>query len=54
MTDEIKRHFLFAHGNTRFSFSGAEDVFRFTGNETHTDYFRLMLRDGNYLLVGGR
>ncbi|XP_058804180.1 semaphorin-1A isoform X2 [Phymastichus coffea] len=33
---------------------GAEDVFRFTGNETHTDYFRLMLRDGSYLLVGGR
>ncbi|XP_066594900.1 semaphorin-1A-like isoform X2 [Prorops nasuta] len=33
---------------------GAEDVFRFTGNETHTDYFRLVLRDGNYLLVGGR
>ncbi|XP_051162888.1 semaphorin-1A isoform X3 [Leptopilina boulardi] len=33
---------------------GAEDVFRFTGNETHTDYFRLVLRDENYLLVGGR
>ncbi|XP_043278781.1 semaphorin-1A isoform X2 [Venturia canescens] len=33
---------------------GAEDVFRFTGNETHTDFFRLVLRDGNYLLVGGR
>ncbi|XP_018376123.1 PREDICTED: semaphorin-1A isoform X3 [Trachymyrmex cornetzi] len=33
---------------------GAEDVFRFTGNETHTDYFRLVLRDGNYLMVGGR
>ncbi|KAF7392086.1 hypothetical protein HZH68_011629 [Vespula germanica] len=32
---------------------GAEDVFRFTGNETHTDYFRLVLRDANYLLVGG-
>lgn len=37
-----------------FLFTGAEDVFRFTGNETHTDYFRLMLRDGSYLLVGGR
>ncbi|CAD6201382.1 GSCOCG00000185001-RA-CDS, partial [Cotesia congregata] len=34
--------------------TGAEDVFRFTGNETHTDFFRLVLRDGNYLLVGGR
>ncbi|KAG7201879.1 hypothetical protein KM043_004594 [Ampulex compressa] len=34
--------------------ASAEDVFRFTGNETHTDYFRLVLRDGNYLLVGGR
>ncbi|XP_063220879.1 semaphorin-1A isoform X2 [Bacillus rossius redtenbacheri] len=33
---------------------GAEDVFRFVGNETHVDHFRLMLRDGSALLIGGR
>lgn len=33
---------------------GAEDVFRFGGNESHVDYFRLAVRDGNSLLVGGR
>ncbi|XP_046404618.1 semaphorin-1A [Ischnura elegans] len=33
---------------------GAEDVHRFVGNETHTDYFRLVLKDENSLLVGGR
>ncbi|XP_045483427.1 semaphorin-1A isoform X3 [Harmonia axyridis] len=34
---------------------GAEDdVHHFTGNDTHTDFFRLMLRDGDNLLVGGR
>ncbi|KAJ9583954.1 hypothetical protein L9F63_021699, partial [Diploptera punctata] len=34
--------------------SGAEDVYRFAGNETHVDYFRLVLREGNSLLIGGR
>ncbi|XP_074036779.1 semaphorin 1a isoform X2 [Leptinotarsa decemlineata] len=34
---------------------GAEDdVHHFTGNDSHTDYFRLVLRDGDSLLVGGR
>ncbi|XP_065337676.1 semaphorin-1A [Cloeon dipterum] len=33
---------------------GAEDVYRFTGNDTHTDYFRLVVHDGHNLLVGGR
>ncbi|CAH1364920.1 unnamed protein product [Tenebrio molitor] len=34
---------------------GAEDdVHHFMGNDTRTDYFRLMLRDGDSLLVGGR
>lgn len=36
-------------------FTGAEDdVHHFSGNDTHTDYFRLVLRDGESLLVGGR
>lgn len=33
---------------------GAEDVHRFEGNKSHTDYFRLILKDGSSLLVGGR
>lgn len=38
-------------------FTGAEDdrtVHRFTGNDSHTDYFRLVMRDGDSLVVGGR
>jgi hypothetical protein len=38
----------------RFSALGAEDVYRFVGNDTHIGYFRLVLREGNSLLVGGR
>lgn len=34
--------------------AGAEDVYRFVGNDTHVDFFRLVLREGNSLLVGGR
>lgn len=35
--------------------SGAEDdMHHFLGNDTHTDYFRLVMRDGDSLLVGGR
>ncbi|CAH1640347.1 unnamed protein product [Spodoptera littoralis] len=34
--------------------SWVDDTHKFLGNDTHTDYFRLLLRDGNYLLVGGR
>ncbi|XP_046999148.1 semaphorin-1A [Schistocerca americana] len=33
---------------------GAEEVFRFAGNETYPDYFLRVLRDGTSLLVGGR
>ncbi|XP_021935151.1 semaphorin-1A isoform X2 [Zootermopsis nevadensis] len=33
---------------------GAEDVYRFAGNESYVDYFRLVLREGNSLLIGGR
>ncbi|XP_059488646.1 semaphorin-1A-like [Neocloeon triangulifer] len=33
---------------------GAEDVYQFNGNDTHTDFFRLVLHDGPNLLVGGR
>ncbi|KAK9695915.1 hypothetical protein QE152_g32250 [Popillia japonica] len=36
---------------------GAEDdrtVHRFIGNDSHTDYFRLVMRDGDSLIVGGR
>lgn len=44
---------FFNKGN--FCVSGAEDdVHHFTGNDSHTDYFRLMLRDGDSLLIGGR
>lgn len=38
-----------------FFFTGIDDdVHRFSGNNTHTDYFRLILKDGEFLLVGGR
>lgn len=37
-----------------FSVSGAEDVDRFAGNLSNIDYFRLVIRDGNYILVGAR
>uniref|UniRef100_A0A8D8ZYR5 Semaphorin-1A n=4 Tax=Cacopsylla melanoneura TaxID=428564 RepID=A0A8D8ZYR5_9HEMI len=30
------------------------DVFRFSGNETQTDHFKLILLDGNSILIGGR
>ncbi|XP_037911810.1 semaphorin-1A isoform X2 [Hermetia illucens] len=33
---------------------GSEDVLRFAGNETAIDHFKLVLRDGNSLLVGAR
>ncbi|XP_066142408.1 semaphorin-1A isoform X1 [Euwallacea fornicatus] len=34
---------------------GAEDdLHRFSGNDTHTDYFRLVMKDGESLLLGGR
>uniref|UniRef100_A0A0A9Y8X2 Semaphorin-1A n=1 Tax=Lygus hesperus TaxID=30085 RepID=A0A0A9Y8X2_LYGHE len=33
---------------------GAEDVERFGGNNTNTDYFRLVMKDDNYILVGAR
>uniref|UniRef100_A0A1B6EFF5 Semaphorin-1A n=1 Tax=Clastoptera arizonana TaxID=38151 RepID=A0A1B6EFF5_9HEMI len=33
---------------------GAEDVHLFAGNKTSIDYFRLIVKDGNSLLVGGR
>ncbi|XP_072157904.1 semaphorin-1A isoform X2 [Bemisia tabaci] len=32
----------------------SQDVHRFAGNETHPDFFRLIVRDGNSILVGGR
>lgn len=37
-----------------FLVPGAEDVYRFAGNESYVDYFRLVLREGNSLLIGGR
>ena len=38
-----------------FLFTGAEDdLHRFAGNDSHTDYFRLVMRDGESLLIGGR
>lgn len=37
-----------------FPFAGSEDVLKFQGNDTVVDYFKLVLRDGNSLLVGSR
>ena len=34
--------------------SGAEDVLKFQGNDSVVDYFKLVLRDGNSLLIGAR
>ena len=34
-----------------FSFTGIK---RFLGNHTHTDYFKLLRKDGNSLLIGAR
>lgn len=33
---------------------GVDDVYKFTGNDSVIDYFRLVLRDGDSLLIGGR
>ncbi|XP_065211719.1 semaphorin-1A isoform X2 [Planococcus citri] len=33
---------------------GNHNVHRFVGNTTHTDYFKLVVRDGNSLLIAGR
>lgn len=40
--------------NVLLSTGAEDDVYHFIGNDTHTDYFRLVLRDGDSLLVGGR
>lgn len=40
--------------NVLLSTGAEDDVHHFVGNDTRTDYFRLMLRDGDSLLVGGR
>jgi len=31
-----------------------EDTLAFSGNGTHKDFFRIFVRDGKHLLVGGR
>lgn len=33
---------------------GSDDYFKFQGNDSTIDHFKLVLRDGNSLLVGGR
>uniref|UniRef100_A0A1B0DLJ8 Uncharacterized protein n=1 Tax=Phlebotomus papatasi TaxID=29031 RepID=A0A1B0DLJ8_PHLPP len=33
---------------------GSEEILRFQGNDTTIDNFKLMLRDGNSLLIGAR
>lgn len=35
-------------------FSGLGDIQKFQGNDTTMDHFKLVLRDGNFLLVGAR
>lgn len=35
-------------------FTGPEEVLKFQGNDTVVDHFKLVLRDGNSLLVGAR
>lgn len=37
-----------------FFLTGADDVLKFQGNESAIDHFRLILRSGDSLLVGGR
>lgn len=37
-----------------FVVAGSEDVLKFQGNDTVVDYFKLVLRDGNSLLIGAR
>lgn len=37
-----------------FSSLGGDIVSKFQGNESAVDHFKLVLRDGNSLLVGGR
>lgn len=37
-----------------FIVTGSEDVLKFQGNDTVVDYFKLVLRDGNSLLIGAR
>lgn len=35
-------------------FPGLGDIQKFQGNDTTMDHFKLVLRDGNFLLVGAR
>lgn len=35
-------------------FTGPEEVLKFQGNDTIVDHFKLVLRDGNSLLIGAR
>lgn len=37
-----------------FMISVSEHSRIFSGNNTHTDYFKTMLRDGNNILIGAR
>lgn len=33
---------------------GPEEILKFQGNDTVVDHFKLVLRDGNSLLIGAR
>ena len=37
-----------------FFFSFTDTAYRFFGNQTHTDYFKLLRKDGQSLLIGAR
>lgn len=37
-----------------FLFLGNEEVLKFQGNDSVVDHFKLVLRDGNSLLIGAR
>ncbi|XP_040572202.1 semaphorin-1A isoform X2 [Lepeophtheirus salmonis] len=40
--------------NTDYVSSNSNAIYRFLGNQTHKDYFKLLRRDGNSLLIGAR
>lgn len=46
--EHIESKYLF------FFVTGADDVLKFQGNDSTIDHFRLILRVGDSLLVGGR
>lgn len=53
-SDDFARKLCFINKIFSLIFPGLGDIQKFQGNDTTMDHFKLVLRDGNFLLVGAR